>query len=195
MKRRDFAAGLTLAATFGSAQAQQSAKRYRIAILDAASPVEVMNEFVGPEWPLWGSLFSELRRLGYVEGQNLTVERYSGRGNYSHDLARAVVASNPDLIFCVMDPRDLMTATDTIPIVTFLGAPTALVGSMARPGGNLTGFAFSPGIEIVGKRLALLREIVPRMSRVGILAVTWDRAPIEKYFDRPRDRSCWPLPQ
>jgi putative tryptophan/tyrosine transport system substrate-binding protein len=179
-RRRDIIAGLLCAATMRRAHAQQSAKQYRLAILDAATPAEVMNESSGPDYPLWRPLFKELRRLGYVEGQNLTVERYSGRGNYSLDLARKVVASNPDLILSTSDTLDLTDATDTIPIVTIMGSTTGL--SPAHPGGNLTGFAISPGIEIVGKRLELLREIVPSMSRVGFLVVGWSRGELEKYL-------------
>jgi putative tryptophan/tyrosine transport system substrate-binding protein len=180
MKRRDVIAGLLVSSTLGSAHAQQI-KKYRIAILDPATPVEVMNESTGPQYPLWAPLFKELRRLGYVEGQNLLVERYSGRLNYTPDLARTVVASNPDLIFSVTNfvAHDLITMTDRIPIVGIAADPIrfGLARNMARPGGNFTGV--SPdvaGYEVWGKRLELLRELVPRMSTVGLLVtrVQWE---------------------
>jgi putative tryptophan/tyrosine transport system substrate-binding protein len=189
MRRRDFTVGLVLAAAaFDIARAQPSAKRYRIATLDPATPVKVMNEATGPEYPLWGPLFTELRRLGYVEGQNLIVERYSGQGHYSPDLAREVVSTNPDLIFAEPNRvvHDLLTMTDTIPIVGVVGDPvrTGIVTNLAHPGANFTGISVDAGPTVYGKRLELLREIVPSMSRVGFLATrySWDgffRAPVE----------------
>lgn len=175
MKRRDIIAGLLVSTVIRHAQAQQSGKVYRIAILDPASPVEIMNESAGPEWPLYWSLFKGLRSLGYVEGLNLTVERYSGRANYSPDLARKAVSTKPDLIFGFPSDvlRDLRAATDTIPIVGILTFPAdlPLIASVARPGGNLTGVSATTGPEVFGKRLALLREMIPRISRVGWLGL------------------------
>jgi putative tryptophan/tyrosine transport system substrate-binding protein len=117
--------------------------------------------------------------LGYVEGQNLTIERYWGGmdgKDYSPDLARKVVASKPDLIFASGNyiAHDLMLATDTIPVVAWMGEPvrSGLVSTLAHPGGNLTGVDFNAaGFELWGKRLQLLREIVPNMSKVGYLTV------------------------
>jgi putative tryptophan/tyrosine transport system substrate-binding protein len=182
MRRREVISGLLVAATIGRAHAQQT-KKYRIAILDPATPVDVMNESTGQEYPLWAPLFKELRRLGYVEGQNLVVERYSGRENYTPDLARTVVASNPDLIFCVTNfvAHDLITMTDRIPVVGIAADPIryGLINNMARPGGNFTGVSPDAGYDVWGKRLELLRELVPRMSTVGILVT---RAQWESFF-------------
>jgi putative tryptophan/tyrosine transport system substrate-binding protein len=180
MKRRSFIAGLSLATTIASAHAQQT-KKYRIAILDPATPVEVMNESTGPEYPLWGPLFKELRRLGYVEGQNLVVERYSARSDYTPDLARKVVATNPDLIFCLENliAHDLIATTDRIPIIGLVADPIryGLTRNMSRPGGSFTGVSVDAGYDVWGKRLELLRELVPRMSTVGVLTVrvAWER--------------------
>ena len=179
MRRRDVIAGLMASSTLGSAHAEQT-KKYRIAILDPATPVEVMNESTGPEYPLWAPLFKELRRLGYVEGQNLVVERYSGRSNYTPDLARTVVANNPDLIFCLSNlvAHGLIATTDRIPIVGLVADPirSGLTRNMARPGSNFTGVSIDAGYDVWGKRLELLREMVPRMSTVGVLAtrVAWE---------------------
>jgi putative tryptophan/tyrosine transport system substrate-binding protein len=174
MRRRDVIAGLIVSSTLGSAHAQQT-KKYRIAILDPATPVEVMNESTGPEYPLWAPLFKELRRLGYIEGQNLAVERYSGRSNYIPDLARKVVATNPEVIFCLSDQivHDLIGLTDRIPIVGLVADPIrgGLTHNMARPGGNFTGVSVDAGYDVWGKRLELLREMVPGMSTVGVLTV------------------------
>jgi putative tryptophan/tyrosine transport system substrate-binding protein len=180
MRRRDFISGILLSGTTGRALAQLSTKRYRIAILDPLTPVTVMNETAGPDYPLWGPLFKELHRLGYVEGQNLIVERYGVR-DYSSELARKVNASNPDLIFADGDPavHDLMTATDAVPIVGAMAFPlqSGRVTNLAHPGGNLTGISIAPGIELYGKRLELLQEMVPKLSRVGFLTLreNWER--------------------
>jgi len=128
-------------------------------------------------------LFKELCRLGYVEGQNLAVERYSGEGRTDRyaDLAREVVRTQPDAIFLVSvrTARHFMTATTTIPIIAYVGDPVGygLVTNLAHPGGNITGIAVDAGSEIQGKFLELLREAVPTASRIGYLTHhdTWDQ--------------------
>jgi putative tryptophan/tyrosine transport system substrate-binding protein len=176
MRRRKFIGGLLLAATMGQARVE-AAKTFRIAILDPITPVDVMNESAGPHYPLWRPLFKELRRMGYVEGQNLAVERY-GIKEYSPDLARKVVEGHPDVIFADQNTavRDLTSATKTIPIVGIM-VQSSQDQSLAHPGRNLTGLSFALGIEFTGKRLQLLREMVPDLSKVGILATreTWER--------------------
>jgi putative tryptophan/tyrosine transport system substrate-binding protein len=176
MRRRQFIGWLLLAATKGHARADP-AKTYRIAILDPITPVDVMNESASPHYPLWSPLFKELRRLGYVEGQNLTVERY-GIKEYSPDLARKVVEGHPNVILADQNTavRDLMTATKTIPIVGIM-VLSSQDRNLAHPGLNLTGLSLALGIEFTGKRLELLREMVPNVSTVGFLATqeTWDR--------------------
>ncbi|HMH62032.1 MAG TPA: ABC transporter substrate-binding protein, partial [Bradyrhizobium sp.] len=117
-----------------------------------------------------------LSRLGYVEGQNLGVERYSGDGRTERyaELARNVVNTHPDLILAVGArlSLDFKMATTTIPIVTMIIDPIAmgLVASIARPGGNITGVAIAAGLEIIGKRMGLLVEAMPKLSTVGYLA-------------------------
>jgi putative ABC transport system substrate-binding protein len=121
------------------------------------------------------ALFGELRRLGYIEGQNLIVERYSGEGQTAHyaELASEVVRQQPDVIFAVSGRmvRNFKAATATIPIVGSMADPVAfgIVSSLARPGGNITGVSDDAGLEIWGKRLQLLRELIPATSRVGFL--------------------------
>jgi putative tryptophan/tyrosine transport system substrate-binding protein len=176
MRRRAFIGGVLLAAAMGQARAEAT-KTYRIAILDPVTPVDVMNESAGPYYPLWRPLFRELRRLGYVEGQNLTVERY-GIKEYSPDLARKVVAGHSDVLFSDGGnavAQDLMSATSTIPIVAIMfPVLPSLVTNLAHPGRNLTGININPGDEVVGKRLELLRELVPNMSKVGVLTTRRD---------------------
>jgi putative ABC transport system substrate-binding protein len=103
MRRRDFAIGLFLAGTVRTVRAQEPAKRHRIAIVIASGPVTRVND---PASHAWQAFWEELRRLGDIEGQNLTVERYSGEGRpegYA-DLARQVVSRNPDVIVPISPP-------------------------------------------------------------------------------------------
>jgi putative ABC transport system substrate-binding protein len=128
--------------------------------------------------PGYRALFRELRQLGYVEGRNLIVERYSaeggGRERYA-EIAPNVVHTKPDLICATSNLLVLSfkAATDTIPIVGFMSDPVAwgVVASLARPGGNITGVAADAGLEIWGKRLEILRETIPTASRVGFLTL------------------------
>ena len=173
MKRRNFVAGVLLAITIPHAQAQQRSKVYRLAIASPTTPVTEMNEASGH--PVQQPLFEELKRLGYVEGRNVVVERYSGEGrteNYP-ELARRVVSSMPDLIFIVTGrlTRFFKEATATIPIVAVSGDPIAfgLTTSLARPDGNITGVVVDAGKEIEGKRVELLKEMVPGASRLAYI--------------------------
>jgi putative ABC transport system substrate-binding protein len=125
--------------------------------------------------PYWRALFQELRLLGYVEGQNLVVERYSGEGreqNYAR-LAHDVVHLKPDLIFAISSRmvRHFKAATTTIPIVGLFADPVSggLVAGLAKPGGNITGIDADVGSEILTKRLEMLREAIPSLTKVGIL--------------------------
>ena len=122
------------------------------------------------------AFFEELIRLGYIEGQNLGVERYSGEGQSERyaELVRNVVNTHPDVIV-TLGARlslDFKMATTTIPIVTIMFDPVAqgLVTSIARPGGNITGVTIAGGFEIIGKRMGLLVEAMPKLSTVGYLA-------------------------
>jgi putative ABC transport system substrate-binding protein len=104
------------------------------------------------------------------------VERYSGEGRPERyaELARDVVNTHPDLILAVGArlSLDFKMATTTIPIVTVIIDPIAmgLVASIARPGGNITGVTIAGGLEIIGKRMGLLVEAMPKLSTVGYLA-------------------------
>jgi putative ABC transport system substrate-binding protein len=151
-------------------------KVYRIAIVHPSFSVKEMSETSRFNYK---AIFGELRRLGYVEGQNLIVERYSGEGKIAHyaEIASEVVRQQPDVIFATTSRMVgyFRAATATIPIVGVMADPVAfgLVSSLARPGGNITGITSDPGIAIWGKRLGLLRELIPAASRVGFL-VTQD---------------------
>jgi len=129
------------------------------------------------------AFFEELGRLGYIEGQTLLVERYSGEGQIDHfaRLAREVVNTEPDLIYAMSGPLALSfkAATTNIPIVAISADPIALglVPSIARPGSNITGVSVDAGIQIWGKRLGLLVEAKPKLSNARFLAsqALWER--------------------
>jgi len=177
MRRRKFIALLAGAALLPAhtGLAQQSKKTYRIAILHPPRPAADMTENSSLNY--YRAFFQELRRLGYIVGQNTVIERYSGEGraeNYA-ELARKVASRNPDVAFAVTVwmARPLKEATSTIPIVAVTSDPVddGLVPSLARPGGNITGVSVDAGLEIWGKRFQLLREVIPTISKVGILAL------------------------
>jgi putative ABC transport system substrate-binding protein len=175
MKRRAFIAALGSAAAWPLvARAQLPRKVYHIAWITPSVPISELTE--SSDIQAYPAFLSELRRLGYVEGQNLILDRYSGEGRperYS-DVARDAVARRPDLVFTVGNAiaRHLQQASTTIPIVALVADPIAsgLSASLAHPSGNLTGVSIDAGIEIWGKRLALLKETAPRLSSAGFLS-------------------------
>src|SRR3979411_2732409 len=95
------------------ARAQQRATPHRIAIFHPAIPTALLTETGGGS--AWRAFFSELRRLGYVEGENLIIERYSAEGRHERyaDLAREIVASRPDLIVTGTNPVVIHFKTHT----------------------------------------------------------------------------------
>jgi putative ABC transport system substrate-binding protein len=180
MRRREFLAllGVVAGGLPFSARAQKPGRSYRIAMVHPNRATEEMTEG-GPN-QAYRAFFQELRRLGYVEGENLIVERYSGGGRAATyaELAASIVRSNPDLIYVGGGLQSYFReATSKIPIVTFMSADDArsgLVASLARPGGNITGVGTDAGTENWGKRLELLQQVVPAMSRIGFLVVRPD---------------------
>ena len=134
MQRRDFIGLIGGAAAWPlAARAQQSSKMKRIAIV---SPADKIGDMGLNGIPLYHMVFEELSRLGYVEGQNLLVERYSGEGRTEHyaELAHDVVSTHPDLIYAMAGPLALLfkMATTTIPIVAISADPIALVPTFLR---------------------------------------------------------------
>src|SRR5712672_1047838 len=173
MRRRDFITALGTAATWPlAARAQQPAKRKRIAFVNSSGKVSAISVSGSPNYR---AFFEELSRLGYVEGQNLGVERYSGEGRPERyaELARDVVNTHPDLILAVGGrlSLDFKMATTTVPIVTIIIDPNALglVTSIARPGGNIAGVTSAGGLELIGKRMGLLVEAMPKLSTTSYL--------------------------
>jgi putative ABC transport system substrate-binding protein len=175
MRRRDFTAGVLMLAASRPARSQQRTTPHRIAIFHPAIPVALLTETGGGS--AWRAFFTQLRRLGYVEGQNLIIERYSADGHHERyaDLAREIVTSNPDLIVTGPNPvvSTFKAATTAIPLVAFMIDPleAGLVTSLARPGGNLTGITLDAGVEIWAKRLELLKEAIPWTTKVAFLGM------------------------
>src|SRR6266508_4142099 len=167
MDRRTFIcrlAGGVLAVPF-AARAQPAGKVYRIGILEAIPAARNAANL--------DALRKGLRELGYVEGRNLVIEYRSadGRAERFPDLASELVRLKVDLLVTRGTPaaRAAKNATGTIPVVmATMGDPRAIVASFAQPGGNITGVTtFST--ELTAKRIELLKELVPRLSRIALL--------------------------
>jgi len=149
------------------AEAQPAKKIPRIGYLDSGSP---------PGSPPVAVFRDGLRELGYVEGQNITVEYRWAEGRYERlpDLAAELTRLQVDVIFAGTTPaaRAAKQATTTIPIVIGLVAypvGSGIVTSLARPGGNVTGWTHLPGPEFAVKRLEVLKDIDPSIVRVATL--------------------------
>src|SRR5712692_8731856 len=158
-----FAVGLTLAPLVAEAQ-QATGQRRRVGLLNAAAPGQ--SEAV---------LREGLRALGYVEGTNLVIDARAADGRVERlpALMRELLDAKPEVIvtFGTTAAQTAKAATTTIPIVmAFAGDPvgTRLVASLARPGGNVTGMSLATP-ELAGKRLELLKEVVPKLTRLTVL--------------------------
>jgi putative tryptophan/tyrosine transport system substrate-binding protein len=167
MRRREFITLLSGAATWPlTARAQRPAPKVRrLGILQPGAPPE----------PLVEGMLERLREMGFVEGRNIVLEYRWAEGKLDRltELATELVTSQVDAITTLSTPVALAArrATTTIPIVfTGVGDPVGagVVPSLARPGGNATGVSLL-ATELTAKRLELLREIVPSVSRVAML--------------------------
>jgi putative ABC transport system substrate-binding protein len=143
----------------------------KIPVLGILSPGSYPSEVEVQRAPLWHGL----HELGWYEGQNIAVERRYAEGQLDRlpALASDLVQRRPDVIVTYGTPatRAAQHATHTIPIVIATAADLVgqgLVASLARPGGNLTGMD-SRAFGLMGKRLELLKEAVPTLTRVAIL--------------------------
>ena len=181
MTRRRFRSALFLALlAIPFATGAQSVDRvYRIGWLGVA-PFEEQAAVRPGALVLWNSFIRGLRAYGWVEGKNIVFEHRWSRGETARypQLAAELVASKPDVIATGLgEPavRALQAATTTIPIVMAVSADpvgTGLVASLGRPGGNVTGVSILAP-DVGGKRLELLREALPKLSRVAVL---WNAA-------------------
>jgi putative ABC transport system substrate-binding protein len=192
MERRTFITILGGAAAWPlTAHAQQSAAATkRLAICSPSESAASMNERSDSRY--YRALFAELRRLGHVEGQNLIVERYGREQNISGLAATVadVIRTSPDVVYVIPPSVPVFKRqTDRIPLVGLTGDPVAsgLVQSLAHPGGNLTGVSVDTGPSIHGKRIALLLEIFPAMSKFSYIA---SRTQWENLVGAPMRAAC-----
>ena len=174
MRRREFVAllGSTAITWPLAARAQQPKKIPRLCFLTFNSVISQSTRF--------DAFFEGLRDLGYLDGQTITIDYLSaeGRGEQFPALAAECLRLKADIIATTTTPatQAAKNTTRTIPIVMLaLGDPvgTGLVNSLARPGGNVTGASMMVS-ELAAKRLELLKTVVPRISRVLVLAYLAD---------------------
>jgi putative ABC transport system substrate-binding protein len=175
------ALSLALLAAPLAAQAQQAGKVYRVGLISVSIPV---SEMAGPEpvHPTTRAFVQGLRALGYVEGQNLTLERRSAEGRFERfsDIVAELVRLKADVIVTVSTQmaQAAKAVTTTVPIVMAVSADPVgegLVQSLARPGGNITGLTGVVESEIDAKRLELLRAMLPGVARVAYLSNKEDK--------------------
>jgi putative ABC transport system substrate-binding protein len=185
-------------ATAPLAQAQQPGKAARIGYVSV---------FGGPATSDRGfeALRQGLRDLGYIEGKNIVFEFRGAEGKWDRipDLVNELVRLKVDVLFCPNLPAidAAKQATKTIPIVMVSNVDPVelgIVDSLARPGGNITGLTLQ-SLELSGKRLELLKEIFPKLKRVGLVWNLGDQgmnlitkqiqavAPEDREADRPYD--------
>ena len=195
VRRRRFliAAGTLLVAPL-AAGAQQAGKVWRIGVLlTLTAPAEDPPQ----------AFRQRLRDLGYVEGRNLTIEwRYAeGRSDRLPDLAAELVRLGVDIIVADITPaiRAAMRAAPTIPIVMSLPADvvgSGLVSSLARPGGNVTGMSLMlPEISV--KQLQVLKELLPKLSRVAVLwepSMPWHKEMLKEVAAAAQSLGLEPVP-
>jgi putative ABC transport system substrate-binding protein len=150
------------------AEAQQSGKMHRMGLLALATSDQYA--------PLREVLEGRLRELGYIEGKNILIERRfaDGRTDRLPDLAAQLVRLKLDVVVTGTNSEiaALKQATTTIPIVMVHASDPVddgFIASLARPGGNITGLSMTASSELLAKRLELLKEMVPRLSRAAVL--------------------------
>ncbi|HTS22491.1 MAG TPA: ABC transporter substrate-binding protein [Casimicrobiaceae bacterium] len=166
MDRRTFIAGGLVIAH--SAAHAQSEKVYHVGFLLGATRESVA--------PLFDALREGMRELGYVEGRHVVFEQRYGGGKMERlpNLAAELVRLRPDVIVTGTNIHvaAVRQATQTIPIVmvfAFDPVRSGFVASLARPGGNVTGLSADSSSELWAKYLAMLKELVPNLSRVGVI--------------------------
>ena len=162
-----FAGGLVVAPSLAVAQFG-SREVYRVGFLLGATAESTAS--------LFDSLNEGLRDLGYIEGRNLIMERRYGNGNIERlpDLAAELVRARVEVIVTgtnihVAAVRKVTTTVPTVMVFTADPVGAGFVANLARPGGNVTGLSADASPELWAKYLGLLREVVPKLSRVGVL--------------------------
>jgi putative ABC transport system substrate-binding protein len=176
VRRREFIALAGGAAAWPlAARAQQAARMYRVGWVVSTAP---LSELVG-ENPInlqTKAFVGGMHDLGYIEGKNLAIERRSAEGKFERlpEIIGELVGLNVDVIVSATDVviQKAMTVTSTTPIVmagVAVPVERGFVQSLARPGGNVTGLSSVASIDIVAKRVELLKELVPNLRRLASL--------------------------
>ena len=181
MKRRSVLAGLGGALAWPLAvRAQPTGKVFRVGLVFTTSPVSDMAGS-DPIIPSARGFVHALRAQGYIEGQNLVLERRSAEGRFERfsEILTELVERKVDVIVTASDEvtRVAMRVTREIPIVmafSYDPVGTGVVASLARPGGNVTGVTGTGGPEIEGKKLQILKEVVPAATHVAFLGTNAD---------------------
>lgn len=159
------------------AAAQNPAKVHRVGFIASTSPV---SELLTVN-PAARGFARGMRELGYLEGRNLIIEWRTAGGKFERfpEIVRELVSLNVDVIVTVTNrmTKAAMEVTQKVPIVMAASnnpVEQGLVQSLARPGGNVTGVTLDVGPEIVGKRLQILKEIVPNVVQVVFLGAKFE---------------------
>jgi len=179
MRRREFIV-LVGGATFSwpfAARAQPTARVYRVALVFADGPISWLTES-----PFAQVFVQTLRDLGYVEGQNLFLERRTAEGKVverTPSIAEDLIGRKVDVIVVGTTrlAREMKRATNEVPIVMAASVDPVAMGvvpNLARPGGNVTGFSAQAGPEIDAKRLQFLKEAAPNITNVAFLGTKLD---------------------
>jgi putative ABC transport system substrate-binding protein len=168
-------------------RARSADKVYRIVFMVPIG--QFVNAKEGDAWKgLVTAFLQGLRELGYVDGKNMKFEFYSAEGKFGQidEIAARVLETSPDAILAAGGGANevahaFQRLTRTVPIVMANSSDPAvqgLVSSLARPGGNITGFTGNTGPEFEAKRLQLLREVAPNATRVAYLGlrIDWESA-------------------
>jgi putative ABC transport system substrate-binding protein len=182
MRRRDFVrlVGSAAAAWPIAVRAQQASKIYRIGFL--------ANDPAIPTQPAGQAFLDGLRESGFIEGKNIIIDRRFAQGRLDRydKLVAELVQQEPDVLVASSNEATLAAkrSVTTIPIVMMnVSDPIGqgIIASLARPGGNITGVEQDDAAEISSKRMQLLKDAVPRATKVAVLFNP----------DEPYDRSQW----
>ncbi len=181
LNRRRFLSAVGALLLARDAYSQPPKKTYRIGVVLTTSPIA---EMLGPEpaHPKIRAFIRELRRLGYAEGDNLVIDRRSAEGKFERfgEILAELLRLKPDVLITLGGPMALAAKklTNSVPILALVADPLGLglVTSLARPGANITGVSLTPGPELSAKRLELLRDAVPALTKIAYLGqkTDWD---------------------
>ncbi len=190
MRRREFITLLGGAAAESlagppSAIAQSLETNFRVAVFTTLPPVSDIAG-LGPISPAFRTFVQAMRDLGYVEGRNLVLERWAqqARAERYGEIAADLVRRKIDVIVTIDNAmvQEMKRMTNAVPIVmasSFDPVQAGIVASLARPGGNITGFTSDAGPEFEAKRLQLLKEALPEATLVAYLALKSDWESLE----------------